>query len=184
MKTINSYVCEYCGKSFTNEKDCIEHEKSHSFEKEISDLAYDSFSYIMKLTELSDKYGDEPVRDAFVKAIEELCKHFFNEDEYRSETKLSEDKNGKNETAGKEKDKGKVNIPCYDDDNDITWGNFSSPKTKNEITHERKVNYYLDGKEVSEEDFKAKIKDIMKNKIDSVKDSGDTSLLDYVISKL
>ena len=57
MKTINSYICEYCGKSFTNEKDCIEHEKSHSFEKEISDLAYDSFSYIMKLTELSDKYG-------------------------------------------------------------------------------------------------------------------------------
>ena len=181
MKTINSYVCEYCGKSFTNEKDCIEHEKSHSFEKEISDLAYDSFSYIMKLTELSDKYGDEPVRDAFVKAIEELCKHFFNEDADRSKTKLSEDKNGKNETAEKEKE---VNIPCYDDDNDITWGNFGSPKTKNEITHERKVNYYLDGKEVSEEDFKAKIKDIMKNKIDSVKGSGDTSLLDYVISKL
>ena len=177
MKTINSYVCEYCGKSFTNEKDCIEHEKSHSFEKEISDLAYDSFSYIMKLTELSDKYGDEPVRDAFVKAIEELCKHFFDGDEDRSKTKLSEDKNGKNETTEKEKE---VNIPCYDDDNDITWGNFGSPK----ITHERKVNYYLDGKEVSEEDFKAKIKDIMKNKIDSVKGSGDTSLLDYVISKL
>ena len=177
MKTINSYVCEYCGKSFTNEKDCIEHEKSHSFEKEISDLAYDSFSYIMKLTELSDKYGDEPVRDAFVKPIEELCKHLFNEDADRSKTKLSEDKNGKNETTEKEKE---VNIPCYDDDNDITWGNFGSPK----ITHERKVNYYLDGKEVSEEDFKAKIKDIMKNKIDSVKDSGDTSLLDYVISKL
>ena len=177
MKTINSYVCEYCGKSFTNEKDCIEHEKSHSFEKEISDLAYDSFSYIMKLTELSDKYGDEPVRDAFVKAIEELCKHLFDEDADRSKTKLSEDKNGKNETTEKEKE---VNIPCYDDDNDITWGNFGSPK----ITHERKVNYYLDGKEVSEEDFKAKIKDIMKNKIDSVKGSGDTSLLDYVISKL
>ena len=177
MKTINSYVCEYCGKSFTNEKDCIEHEKSHSFEKEISDLAYDSFSYIMKLTELSDKYGDEPVRDAFVKAIEELCKHFFNEDADRSKTKLSEDKNGKNETTEKEKE---VNIPCYDDDNDITWGNLGSPK----ISHERKVNYYLDGKEVSEEDFKAKIKDIMKNKIDSVKGSGDASLLDYVISKL
>ena len=128
MKTINSYVCEYCGKSFTNEKDCIEHKKSHSFEKEISDLAYDSFSYIMKLTELSDKYGDEPVRDAFVKAIEELCKHFFNEDADRSKTKLSEDKNGKNETTEKEKE---VNIPCYDDDNSEAKGNIAQLRCVN-----------------------------------------------------
>ena len=183
MKTINSYVCEYCGKSFNNEKDCIEHEKTHCFEKEISDLAYDSFSHILKLAELSNKYGNEPVQEAFAKEIDELCKTLFDVD-----IKEDEDEVNSSEHEYEENESAKEKASYLEDE--IAWGDFIFPKNispKKKDTYKKEVNYYFNGEEVSKEDFKNKIEEIMKQKVDPIKESNtsrDSSLLDYVISKL
>lgn len=183
MKTINSYVCEYCGKSFDNEKDCIEHEKTHCFEKEISDLAYDSFSQILKLAELSNKYGNEPVQEAFSKEIDELCKTLFDVN-----IKEDEDKVNSSKYEYEENESTKEKTSYLEDE--IDWGDFIFPKNispKKKDTHKEEVSYYFNGEEVSKEDFRNKIEEIMKKKVGSIKEfkeSRDSSLLDYVISKL